>query len=111
MEISSLFQMQSVSLGYTFPRITQILVKKGKLRVLLPFIAIYPFSLILKKHLIWKFTSLIDISVFDRSTKQSRFGIVFHLQSSSQNYKVQLITFIRDQTTLYSLTSLFKSAN
>lgn len=108
---SSLFQIQSMNLGYIFPTISRVLVKKNKLRLMLPFIMIYPFSFVFKKHIHWKFSLLIDICIFDTLKYKSRYGVVFNLSSVHYNYNLQLITYIKEQTSLYSLVSLFKNAN
>lgn len=111
MSSNLLFQIQSTNLGYIFPVISRILVKKNKLRVLLPFINVYPFLFSLKKHLYWKFKTLTDISVFDSLGQDSRYGVVFNLSSNFYNTNLQIITFVKEYTSLYSITSLFKSAN
>ena len=71
------------------------------------------FSLIkyIKDHTKLNFHQLIDITVIDYPARELRFNIVYILQSLRLNARVVVKAFLNENTTLESITSLYKSAN
>lgn len=72
---------------------------------------IYPVLTFCKKHSLCQANSLIDIVVSDNPKNYHRFIVRYLLLSVRFNFRLSVVTKIKELATLISITSLFGSAN
>tara|TARA_B100000674_G_C37682764_1_gene842306 strand:+ start:238 stop:822 length:585 start_codon:yes stop_codon:yes gene_type:complete len=57
------------------------------------------------------FEQLLDITAVDHPSRESRFDLVYILQSLKNNKKLILTTFLKENEVIESITSIYKSAD
>jgi NADH dehydrogenase (ubiquinone) Fe-S protein 3 len=72
---------------------------------------ILPLMLILKKHSLFQYKTLIDIVVYDQPGKFNRFSILYVLSSFCFNSRILVRTQITEFENLQSLILIFSNAN
>ena len=72
---------------------------------------IYELIKIVKEDEKLKFNQLIDITAVDYPSSELRFTIIYIFLSLSLNQRLVVKTFINENDSIESITSLFKSAN
>lgn len=73
--------------------------------------SIIKFLFLLKNHTLFQFKSLVDIIVIDVPKNPNRFTIIYNLLSTSYNVRFNVVLFIKQLTPLFSIVSLYSSAN
>jgi NADH-quinone oxidoreductase subunit C len=72
---------------------------------------IFPIILFFKNHTLCQYKTVIDIICYDMPKKTHRFSLVYNCISVHFNLRSRLITKINELTTIFSITSIYKSAS
>ena len=72
---------------------------------------VYPIILFFKNHTICQFKTLIDIICYDIPKKNYRFSVIYNCISVQYNLRSRIITKINELTNIFSIISIYKSAN
>ena len=72
---------------------------------------VYPIILFFKNHTICQFKTLIDIICYDTPKKNYRFSVIYNCISVQYNLRSRIITKINELTNIFSIISIYKSAN
>ena len=72
---------------------------------------ILPLLFVLKKHTYFQYQSLMDIAVYDQPGKLKRFTVVYILNSTFFNSRLNIRTQIGELEFLKSVVSVFSNAN
>ena len=65
----------------------------------------------LKENSNLKFDQLIDLTAIDYPSKEKRFEVVYLLLSMTNNKRITVKSAIKEEDTIITITSIFKSAN
>jgi len=72
---------------------------------------VFPIILFFKNHTVCQFKTLIDIICYDVPKKNYRFSVIYNCLSAHYNLRSRIVTKINELTNIFSIISIYKSAN